>query len=72
MMRARVDRELCTGTQNCVATAPDYFEVDNTGLSRVIKNPVDERDEDLLFEAAQSCPVHAVILNNEDGEQVYP
>jgi ferredoxin len=71
-MKARVDRGLCTGTQNCVATAPDYFEVDNKGLSHVIKSPVEEKDEDLLMEAAESCPVDAVILENDDGEQTYP
>lgn len=71
-MKARVDRGLCTGTQNCVATAPDYFEMDNKGLSHVIKNPVKVEDEELLMEAAKSCPVDAVILENEAGEQIYP
>lgn len=71
-MKARVDRGLCTGTQNCVATAPDYFEMDNKGLSHVIKNPVEVEDEELLMEAAKSCPVDAVILENEAGEQIYP
>lgn len=71
-MRVRVDLDLCTGVQNCVAIAPDYFETDNKGLAHEIKNPVSEEDEDLLFEAAESCPVQAVILENDDGEQIYP
>lgn len=71
-MRVRVDPDLCTGVQNCVAIAPDYFEMDNKGLAHAIKNPVTEEDEDLLFEAAESCPVDAVILEDDQGEQIYP
>jgi ferredoxin len=71
-MKARVDRELCAGTQNCVATAPDYFQVDNKGLSHVIKTPVAQEDEGLVREAAESCPVDAVILEDDSGEQIYP
>lgn len=71
-MKATVDRGLCKGTQNCVATAPDYFQADNRGLAQAIKNPVSREDEDLLLEAAKSCPVKAVILEGEGGEQIYP
>lgn len=71
-MIARVDREVCTGTQNCVATAPDYFQVDNKGLAHATKNPVADEDEDVVWEAARSCPVKAVILEAKDGEQLYP
>lgn len=71
-MRVRVDLDLCTGLQNCVAIAPEYFEVDDKGLAHEIKNPVAEEDEDLLFEAAESCPVDAVILEDDEGEQIYP
>jgi ferredoxin len=71
-MKARIDRELCTGVQNCVAIAPEYFEMDNKGKARVIKAQVAEEDEELLFEAAESCPEDAVILEDDDGEQIYP
>jgi ferredoxin len=54
----------------CVATAPDVFELDDEGLSRVMDPNVD--DEDLLREAAEGCPVQAVILEDDEGNQVYP
>jgi len=71
-MRVRVDPDLCTGVQNCVAIASEYFQMDNKGLAHAIKNPVAGDDEDLLFEAAESCPVAAVILEDDNGEQIFP
>lgn len=71
-MKTRIDRELCTGVQNCVAIAPEYFEMDNGGKARAIRPSVAEEDEDLLLDAAESCPVDAVILEDDEGEQIYP
>jgi len=71
-MNVTVDSEVCVGTQNCVATAPDYFQLDNRGRSQAMKNPVAKEDEDLMLEAARSCPVGAVILKEADGEQIFP
>jgi ferredoxin len=71
-MRCKIDREVCIGAGNCAAIAPEYFEIDEEGLARAIKNPVEEKDEDLVFEAAESCPVDAVILEDDEGEQIYP
>lgn len=69
-MKAKVDRDLCIGSAMCVATAPDVFEVDDEGLSRVVDPDVGT--DDLLREAAEGCPVQAVILEDEEGNQVYP
>jgi ferredoxin len=71
-MKVRVDRESCTGVQNCVAIAPEYFEMDNEGVARVIKADVLEKDEDLILDAAENCPVEAIILEDDEGDQIYP
>jgi ferredoxin len=70
MMQAKVDRDLCIGSAMCVATAPNVFELDDEGLSRVVDQ--EAGDEELLRQAAEGCPVQAVILEDEDGNQVYP
>jgi len=70
MMKARVDRDVCIGSAVCVATAPDVFELDNEGLSHVVDQ--DAGSDELLREAAEGCPVQAIILEDENGEQVYP
>jgi ferredoxin len=71
-MRVRVDPNLCTAAQNCVAIAPDHFEMDNQGLAHAVKNPVAKEDADVLSEAAESCAIGAVILEDDEGEQIYP
>jgi ferredoxin len=69
-MKARVDRDVCIGSGMCVSIAPDVFELGNDGISKVV-NP-DLCDDDLLQEAAEGCPVQAIILEDDDGNQVYP
>jgi len=69
-MRAKVDRDLCIGSAMCVATAPDVFELDDEGLSRVVDGGA--ADEETLRQAAEGCPVQAVILEDDEGNQIYP
>ncbi len=69
-MRTRIDRDVCIGAAMCVATAPDVYELDDEGLARAV-DP-EPGDDDLLWEAAQACPVQAVILEDDDGKRVYP
>lgn len=69
-MKPRVDRDVCIGTANCVAIAPEVFELDNQGLSTVI-DP-DAGTDEQLREAAEECPVQAIILEDDDGNQIYP
>jgi ferredoxin len=70
MMRAKVDRDICIGSAMCVAAAPDVFELDDEGLSRVVDE--DAGDEESLRQAAEGCPVQAVILEDDEGNQIYP
>jgi ferredoxin len=54
----------------CVAAAPDVFELDDEGLSKVVDE--DAGDEESLRQAAEGCPVQAVILEDDEGNQIYP
>jgi ferredoxin len=65
-----VDRHLCYGFGDCVDTAPAVFALDDEDVSVVI-DP-DGAPLDDIVEAAQNCPVDAIILIDEDGEQIYP
>ena len=65
-----VDRQLCYGFGDCVDTAPAVFALDDEDVSVVI-DP-DGAPLDDVVEAAQNCPVDAIILTDEDGEQIYP
>jgi ferredoxin len=70
MTTARVDRDMCIGSAQCVATAPEVFELDNEGLSRAV-HP-EAGSEELLREAAEGCPAQAIFLEDDEGNQIYP
>ena len=64
-----VDRDLCIGSGDCVASAPAVFELDDDGKATVIDPdgaPVDE-----IVEAAMNCPVTAIFVSGQEGE-LYP
>lgn len=65
-----VDRDLCIGAGSCAALAPDVFELDGEKKA-VVKNPKGADDATIRL-AAQSCPVFAILLANQKGEQLYP
>ena len=65
-----VDRELCIGVGNCVVLAPSIFNLDKDNKA-VVLGPVSVAD-DVLLEAAESCPEQAIIIEDDDGDQVYP
>ena len=69
-MKVKVDRELCSGASNCVAIAPTVFKLDDQNKA-VVFDPVSV-DEETLMEAAKSCPENAIILEDDEGNQLYP
>ena len=69
-MKIRIDRNLCIGAGPCTVAAPETFELDSE-LKAVVKNPSGNNSETIL-DAAKSCPVLAIILEDEDGKQIYP
>ncbi len=66
----RVDREKCVTAENCVVTAPTVFTIDEDGKARLI-DPSSVGDE-TLWMVAELCPTEAIILEGDDGEQLYP
>ena len=69
-MKVRVDRNLCTGVGNCVAVAPMVFKLDKNNTAIVLKP--ESVDEDTLMSAAESCPENAIIIEDDEGNQLYP
>jgi len=66
----KVDREKCIGAQSCVVVAPKTFQVDEENLAYIV-DPNYHSDEDLVL-AAQSCPVFAIELYDEEGNKIFP
>ena len=69
-MKIEVDRELCTSVATCIAIAPNTFELDDEGIA-IIKNAKGD-DAKTILQAAQSCPVNAIRLYDDDGNQIHP
>lgn len=69
-MKVTVDRDLCIGAGNCVAIAPSVFRLDDERKA-VVMVP-SSIDDETLEEAAESCPTMAVILEDDEGNQVFP
>ncbi|HEY3186538.1 MAG TPA: ferredoxin [Solirubrobacteraceae bacterium] len=65
-----VDRALCFGFGDCVDTLPEVFALDDEQKAYVI-DP-DAASVDDIAEAAQNCPVDAIVVTDEQGEQLYP
>lgn len=65
-----VDRDLCIGAAPCVVIAPGVFQLDEENKAYVV-NPKGADDETILL-GAQACPVQAIILHDEEGNQIYP
>lgn len=69
-MKVRVDREACIGVGNCVAFAPTVFQLDKENKAVVID--ASSVDFNTLLEAAKSCPENAIIIEDDEGNQLYP
>lgn len=81
-----IDRNLCIGAASCIAVAPSTFELDPENkavLRRKVPPPTSDMterseledqtiDDEMLLLAAKSCPTQAIIVYDEDGNQMYP
>ena len=63
----KVDETKCIGCGACVAIAPENFDFNDAGLSKV----VGENVTDSTNEAVASCPVGAITVE-ETGEVATP
>ena len=69
-MKVKVDRDLCISVGNCVAYAPTVFALDKENKA-IVLDP-SSVDDDALLEAAESCPENAIIIEDDEGNQLHP
>lgn len=65
MAVVKADRELCQGYANCVVGAEDVFDIDDEGMVVLRKETVPESDRARVADAARSCPVSALLVEDE-------
>lgn len=66
----QVDRDICAGFGECVTLLPQVFALDEDGLAVVLDPEAAEVDQ--LIEAADICPVSAILLFDENENQIAP
>lgn len=84
-MKVIIDRDKCIGAAPCIAVAPNVFELDDEGKAFVkdeaknatdddgkIRIKTDSADDETIKTAAESCPVQAIIVYDDDGNQIFP
>ncbi len=60
-MKVRVDENLCTGCGLCADICPEVFEMgDDVSIVKV--DNISSELEEKVREAAESCPVEAIII----------
>ncbi len=68
-LRIVIDRDLCVGFADCLAEAPDAFELDEDGVAVFTRPESVERAR--LIDACATCPVDAITVY-EDGVPIVP
>jgi ferredoxin len=69
-MIVRILRSECCGNAQCVENAPDVFVLDSKNKSTVVDS--DGASLEKLIEAAEACPCSAIIIEDDDGNAVFP
>jgi ferredoxin len=67
----KIDRTTCIGTANCIKVAPDVFELDNGKICSFKENTPDIEKE-ILVESCSVCPVNALYVIDNKGNQIIP
>lgn len=67
-----VDRPACIGARSCVLVAPKAFQMDEENLAYVTADSTSYEDDETILLAAQSCPVLAIHLFDQEGKKVFP
>lgn len=67
----KVSRNDCISAETCVEIAPLAFEMDSENIA-VVKASALQMSDDFLLIAAQACPTQAIMLFDEDGNQIFP
>jgi ferredoxin len=68
--RISVNRDLCQGTGMCASMAPKHFQLTG-GLSAPVESEIDPEDD--VVDAAESCPVEAILVAAaDDGRVIAP
>jgi ferredoxin len=62
-MNVTVDTRLCSGHARCAASAPEVFELDDSGYALPLEHDVPPDRLDRAREGAYACPERAITVD---------
>lgn len=69
-MQVRIRRGECCGNGVCVEIAPAVFAIDSKNKA-IVLDP-EAATAELLREAAEACPCQAILLEDDEGNPIFP
>lgn len=69
-LKIKVIKSTCISAAVCVIQAPNTFDLDDDGIAYVKEGTWD--DATAIIQAAKACPILAVIVEDQDGKQLWP
>jgi ferredoxin len=64
------DKSKCIGAANCVAIAPETWEMGKDGIAIAKLTRFEDKDLAKNVDAAVGCPTHAIVIRDEKGNQL--
>lgn len=68
MLHVVADYKKCEGYANCIAAAPDVFDIDDEGVVIVLRDAVESSESVRVSESVRSCPVAALTLSERESD----
>jgi ferredoxin len=69
-LRIVIDRDQCVGFGDCAKEAPEGFKLDEDTVAVFVAPEAVERER--LLRACDACPVDAISVYDESGNQIVP
>lgn len=69
-MMIRILRQQCCGNGECREAAPEVFALDSKNKAVVIDAEAAPREK--ILEAAEACPCSAIVVEDDEGQQLFP
>jgi ferredoxin len=63
-MKVILDTAICVGHGRCYSLAPEVFEADDEGHSRLIRDEVPESLREQALLGVQNCPERAISIKD--------
>ena len=70
-LTVKIERTSCIASENCIKSAPNLFELDDERICSFTEK-MEGNSQEVIIEACSVCPVNALYVFDEDGEQKVP